>query len=373
MRRSASQPPRAAPQVRRASSAYCEHVGSKRHDGSRERGSARYSLTAAINARVSGPDVMAGCPGSCPRLPRLVATAPARLELAGRSLPTPARARRRDNGRAPDRPRPRETRLSNVAEPDCAPLQFPGVGSARMPRAASPGCDRPRTSSTAARCRIDDRGAVRQSRPCCGTNRSGAQPLPALASASVHNRPTRTGGHAMAEAVAAGSSAVMGLVRALHAAASWRFRPRAGPRNAVRRPERARVSTREHRQPTGADPFRCAGVARDDARQRRSGPCHRCLISATTLGAGAANFPVIRLFCGRYRSVAELLRPRHLERWAGVQRRACSSVSAAIGSDHRMPLGGSQANNRFREHTTDRGERGCRGEFSAGRCRSTRP
>ncbi len=252
-----------------------------------------------------------------------------------------------------------------------------------MPRAAPPDRGRPRTSSTAARCRIDDRGAVLRNRPCCGTNRSGAQPLPALASASVHNRPSRTGGHAMSEAVAAGPSAVMGLVRALHAAASWRFRPRAGPRNAVRRPERARVSTREHEQPTGADPFRCAqrrarrrsrgaGGAREDARRPRTEPCRRCLISATTRVAGTANFPVIRLFCGRYGSVAELLRSRRLEHLTGAQRRACSSDSAAIGSDHRVPLGGSQANNRFRGHTTDRGERGCRGEFSAGRCRSTR-
>ena len=252
-----------------------------------------------------------------------------------------------------------------------------------MPRVAPSDRGRPRTSSTAARCRIDDRGAVLRNRPCCGTNRSGAQPLPALASASVHNRPARTAGHAMAEAVAAGSSAVMGLVRALHAAASWRFRPRAGPRNAVRRPERARVSAREHEQPTGADPFRCAqgrahrrsrgaGGAREDARRPRPEPCRRCLMSTTGLIAGTANFPVIRLFCGRYGSVAELLRSRQLEHRAGAQRRACSSDSAAIGSDHRVPLGGSQANNRFRGRTTDRGERGCRGEFSAGRCRSTR-
>ncbi len=252
-----------------------------------------------------------------------------------------------------------------------------------MPRAARSDLGRPRTSSTAARCRIDDRGAVLRSRPCCGTNRSGAQPLPALASASVHNRPARTGGHAMAEAVAAGPSAVVGLVRALHAAASWRFRPRAGPRNAVRRPERARVSAREHGQPTGADPFRCAqrrarrrnrdaDGAREDARRLRTEPCRRRLMSITTLVARTANFPVIRLFCGRYGSVAELLRSRQLEHRAGVQRRACSSDSAAIGSDHRVPLGGSQANNRFRGCTTDRGERGCRGEFSAGRCHSTR-
>ncbi len=252
-----------------------------------------------------------------------------------------------------------------------------------MPRAARSDRGRPRTSSTAARCRIDDRGAVLRSRPCCGTNRSGAQPLPALASASVHNRPARTGGHTMAEAVAAGPSAVVGLVRALHAAPSWRFRPRAGPRNAVRRPERARVSAREHGQPTGADPFRCAqgrarrrsrgaGGAREDARYLRTGPCRSRLMSTTTLVARTANFPVIRLFCGCYGSVAELLRSRQFEHRAGVQRRACSSDSAAIGSDHRVPLGGSQANNRFRGRTTDRGERGCRGEFSAGRCRSTR-
>lgn len=162
-----------------------------------------------------------------------------------------------------------------------------------MPRVAPSGRGRPRTSSTAARCRIDDRGAVLRNRPCCGTNRSGAQPLPALASASVHNRPARTAGHAMAEAVATGSSAVMGLVRALHAAASWRFRPRAGPRNAVRRPERARVSAREHEQPTGADPFRCAqGRARRRSRgagraRRRAATASRAVSQVPDVDRGA--------------------------------------------------------------------------------------
>jgi hypothetical protein len=241
-----------------------------------------------------------------------------------------------------------------------------------MRRAVLSGRGRPRRSSTTARCRIDDRGAVLRSRPCCGTNRSGAQPLPALASASVHNCPARTGGHAVAEAMAAGSSAVVGLVRALHAEASWRFRPRAGPRNAVRRPERARGCAREHRQPTGADRLRCADGARDGARQRRARPYRTCLPTTTIPGTGAANFAVIRLLCGGYGLVAELSGSRHRTHGRGAPTRACSRVSAAICSDHPMSLGGSQANNRCRGSTTDRDERGCCGEFSPGRCRSTR-
>ena len=82
---------------------------------------------------------------------------------------------------------------------------------------ALPRSGRQRISATAARSRIGDPGAVLRSRRRCDTNRSGAQPLPALASTSVHNRPACARGHAMAEAVPASTSAGVGLVRALHA------------------------------------------------------------------------------------------------------------------------------------------------------------
>ena len=243
---------------------------------------------SAVAAMQSGTSWSAACPshsGSEPPPP--TAAASVRLEPAGRSLSTAGchahadeiAARHKVGLRVRERATLRRRRMS-VAHHCGSPMS----AEREAPPAVRAGHRRPRRSATAARCRIDDRGAVLRSRPCCGTNRSGAQPLPALASASVHNCSARAGGHAMAEAMACGL--VCGYVvdtcasrcSLLEVQAAGRpARMRCGGRSVPR------VSTREHGQPTGVGPLRCAErqtiphiagapSAREGGRRSRSAP-----------------------------------------------------------------------------------------------------
>ena len=101
----------------------------------------------------------------------------------------------------------------------------------------------------------------------------------------------------MTKSVAACSSAIVGLVRAFHAAVSWGLTLRAGTRVAGRRPNRARRSTLRSRQPRGVAHRRhiaarpvCSAIARDSGEPRAPsrGIVRQPWISLTTESAELA-------------------------------------------------------------------------------------
>ena len=81
---------------------------------------------------------------------------------------------------------------------------------------------RGRTASTGPARQCVCRVAAPRNRRCVGIDRSSAQPLTTLTAPRLDDRATGLGRHAMTEPVAAGSTSVVGLVRALHVAASLR-------------------------------------------------------------------------------------------------------------------------------------------------------
>ena len=152
--------------------------------------------------------------------PLLRAGTATRCALVDTTLLLPADAFRSGTGPEGAPPDDPEERCASDAGLDCALRLFPVAARSRTRPAGDGVLDPARTRSTKRRFGSGDRGAALRSRPCCGTNQSGAQPLPALASTSLYDSAACAGRHPMAKSVATRPATIVRLVRAFHAAVS---------------------------------------------------------------------------------------------------------------------------------------------------------